>query len=66
MGQYLPWIKPHADSGKDISNEKAVSWKTADAFFVEAQRNGQQHALAMDSAKGKAGEKGRIFTVLWG
>ncbi len=35
-------------------------------FSLKPQRNGQQHALAMDSVKGKAGEKGRIFTVLWG
>ena len=43
----------------------AVSWKRLMLFPLKPQRNGQQHALAVDSAKGKAGEKGRIFTVLW-
>ena len=42
----------------------AMSWEMADAFFLEAQRNNQPYTLAMDSAKGKAGEKGCIFIVL--
>ena len=42
----------------------AMSWEMADAFFLEAQRNNQPYTLDMDSAKGKAGEKGCIFIVL--
>ena len=34
-------------------------------FFLKFQSNNQQHTLAMNSANGKIGEKGRIFTVLW-
>ena len=34
-------------------------------FPLKFQRINQKNALAMDSAKGKFGERGRIFTVLW-
>ena len=34
-------------------------------FFLKFQRNNQKNASAMDSAKGKTGEKGCLFTVLW-
>ena len=34
-------------------------------FSLKFQRNNRQKASAMDSAKGKNGEKGRILTVLW-
>ena len=36
-----------------------------DAFSLKFQRNNQQNALAIGFAKGKTGEKGRIFTILW-
>ena len=32
-------------------------------FPLKSQRVNQQHALTMDSAKGKTGEKGCIFTM---
>ena len=35
-----------------------------DVFSLKFQRNNQQNAVVMDSVNGKAGEKGRIFTVL--
>ena len=34
-------------------------------FSLKFQRNNQKNASAMDSAKGKTGEKGCLFTVLW-
>jgi len=34
-------------------------------FSLKFQRNNQQNALSVEHAKGKNGEKGRIFTVLW-
>ncbi|WP_308772206.1 hypothetical protein [uncultured Bilophila sp.] len=34
-------------------------------FPLKLQRNNQQNASTMKSAKGKTGEKGPIFTVLW-
>ena len=34
-------------------------------FSLKFQRNNQQNALAIDSAKGKTGEIGCIFTTLW-
>ena len=34
-------------------------------FSLKLQRNNRQNALAMDSAKGKSGEKVCIFTMLW-
>ena len=34
-------------------------------FSLKLQRDNRQNALAKDSAKGKTGEKGRMFTVLW-
>ena len=34
-------------------------------FPLKFQGINQKNALAMDSAKGKFGERGRIFTVLW-
>ena len=34
-------------------------------FSLRFQRNNQKNASAMDSAKGKIGEKGCLFTVLW-
>ena len=34
-------------------------------FSLKFQRNNQQNALAIGSAKGKTGEKGCIFTTLW-
>ncbi len=34
-------------------------------FSLKLQRNNQQNALAMDSAKGKVGEEDYIFTALW-
>ena len=36
----------------------------AGTFFLEVPEECRQHALAIDSDKGKAGEKGRIFTAL--
>ncbi|WP_308771515.1 hypothetical protein [uncultured Bilophila sp.] len=33
-------------------------------FFLKFQRNNQKNASTMDSAKGKTGEKGCLFTVL--
>ena len=35
-------------------------------FSLKFQRNNRQNTLAKDSAKGKTGEKGCIFTILWG
>ena len=35
-----------------------------DAFSLKFQRNNRQNASAGDSAEGKAGEKGCMFTVL--
>jgi len=37
----------------------------ADVFSLKFKRNNRQNTLAVDSAKGKAGEKARIFTALW-
>ena len=34
-------------------------------FSLKFQRNNQKNASTMDSAKGKTGEKGCLFTVLW-
>ena len=34
-------------------------------FSLKFQRNNQQNVLTMDSAKGKTGEKGSMFTALW-
>ena len=34
-------------------------------FSSKFQRDNQKNASAMDSAKGKTGEKGCLFTVLW-
>ncbi len=34
-------------------------------FSLKFQRDNRQKALAEDPAKGKTGEKGCIFTVLW-
>ena len=34
-------------------------------FSLKFQRNNQKNALAIGFAKGKTGEKGRIFTTLW-
>ena len=34
-------------------------------FSSKFQGNNQQNASAMNSAKGKTGEKARIFTALW-
>ena len=34
-------------------------------FSLKFQRNNRKNTLTEDSAKGKTGEKGRIFTVLW-
>ena len=36
-----------------------------DVFSLKLQRDNRQKALAVDHAKGKTGEKGRIFTSLW-
>ena len=33
--------------------------------FLKFQGNNQQNASAMKPAKGKTGEKGCMFTVLW-
>ena len=35
-----------------------------DVFSLKLQRDNQQNALAVDSAKGKTGEKGCIFIAL--
>ena len=43
----------------------AVSWKRLMLFSLKFHRDNRQNALALYSAKRKAGEKGRIFTVLW-
>ena len=34
-------------------------------FSLKFQRDNRKNALAVDPAKGKTGEKGRIFTALW-
>ena len=34
-------------------------------FSLKFQRNNQPNASAIDPAKGKIGEKGCLFTVLW-
>ena len=40
-------------------------WKMVDAFSLKLQRDNRKNALAVDPAKGKTGEKGCIFNVLW-
>ena len=40
---------------------KAVSGKMVDVFSLKFQRNNRRNPLAVDSANGKAGEKGCIF-----
>ena len=35
------------------------------AFSLKIQRDNRKNALSVDPAKGKTGEKGYIFTVLW-
>ena len=34
-------------------------------FFLKFQRDNRKNALAVDLAKGKTGETGCIFNVLW-
>ena len=36
-----------------------------DVFFLKFQMDKRKNALAVDPAKGKIGEKGCIFKVLW-
>ena len=38
---------------------------TRPCFFLKFQRSNRQNALAMDSAKGKTGEKGCMAIALW-
>ena len=35
------------------------------AFSLKLQRDNRQNAVAVAPAKGKNGEKGCIFTILW-
>ncbi|MBS6141981.1 MAG: hypothetical protein KH745_05190 [Bilophila sp.] len=51
---------------RGVITTKGWLCEMADAFslkFHKFQRDNQQNALAMDSADGKAGKKGRIFTA---
>ena len=59
------WISKTGRRTRILINWKAVSQKMVDAFSLKFQRNNQKNASAMDSAKGKTGEKGCLFTVLW-
>ena len=57
----------------DITAEKVSFWlffllcyrKWLMLFSLKLQRDNRQNALTVDPAKGKTGEKGCIFTVLW-
>ena len=58
---------PCADRPAGLSSKK--DWlcprKWLMLFSLKFQRNNQKNVSTMDSGKGKTGEKGCLFTVLW-